>query len=152
MNNQMTATEWSKQYVQEWFVEGETELWAGQSSKHRGNPVVSVVHCSSFDGEPACIEVRLGKRLHASVPATRNWQNERRAQVKVGMLLAGADPDPGHHAGSQGHADVRQRRRGLGPRAGHLRLRTQSHDLRLRALQRHQNRVRSIHGAPRRLP
>ena len=89
MNNQMTATEWSKQYVQEWLVEGETELWAGQSTKHRGTPVVTVVHCSSFDGEPACIEVRLGKRVQSSVPATRNWQNERRAQVKVGMLLAG---------------------------------------------------------------
>jgi len=89
MNNPMTATEWSRQYVQEWLREGETELWAGQAKTLRGKPVITVVHCSSFDGEPACIEVRVGKRVHASVPATRNWQNERRAQVKVGMLLAG---------------------------------------------------------------
>jgi len=62
----MTATEWSQQYVQEWLREGETELWAGQAKTLRGKPVITVVHCSSFDGEPACIEVRVGKRIHAS--------------------------------------------------------------------------------------
>ena len=38
MNNQMTATEWSQQYVQEWLREGETELWAGQAKTLRGKP------------------------------------------------------------------------------------------------------------------
>ncbi len=89
MNNPMTATEWSKQYVQEWLREGETELWAGQALLKRGKPVITVMHCAGFDGEPPCIEVRIGKLVRQSIPATRNWQNERRAAVKAGMLLAG---------------------------------------------------------------
>jgi len=88
-NATLTAAEWSKQYVQEWLREGETELWAGQSKRLKGKPVITVVHCAGFDGEPPCIEVRIGKRVHASTMATRNWQNERRVAVRVGMELAG---------------------------------------------------------------
>jgi len=88
-NATLTAAEWSKQYVQEWLREGETELWAGQSKRLKGKPVITVVHCAGFDGEPPCIEVRIGKRLHTSTMATRNWQNERRVAVRVGMELAG---------------------------------------------------------------
>ncbi|KPV53810.1 hypothetical protein SE17_07465, partial [Kouleothrix aurantiaca] len=91
----LTATEWSKLYVQEWLREGETELWAGQSSRYPGKPIVAVVHCAAFDGEPPCIEVRIGKRVAKSVMATRNWQNERRAMVKFGMELAGLKPSAG---------------------------------------------------------
>jgi len=84
-----TATEWSQLYVQEWLREGETELWAGKAQQLRGKPVITVVHCAGFDGEPPCIEVRSGKRVHQTIPATRNWQNERRTAVAVGMRLAG---------------------------------------------------------------
>lgn len=89
MNNPMPATERSAQYVQEWLRERETELWAGQALLKRGKPVITVVHCAGFDGEPPGIEVRIGKLVRQSIPATRNWQNERRAAVKAGMLLAG---------------------------------------------------------------
>lgn len=88
-NVSLTATEWSRQYVQEWLREGETELWAGQSKRLKGSPVITVVHCTGFDGEPPCIEVRIGKRVHTSTMATRNWQHERRVAVRVGMELAG---------------------------------------------------------------
>ena len=88
-NVSLTATEWSRQYVQEWLREGETELWAGQSKRLKGSPVITVVHCAGFDGEPPCIEVRIGKRVYTSTMATRNWQHERRVAVRMGMELAG---------------------------------------------------------------
>ena len=98
MNNHIqmpqTATEWSQLYVKEWLREGETELWAGVARHFRGKPLITVVHCAGFDGEGPCIEVRVGKRLAKSIPATRNWQNERRAAIKLGMQLAGVTPDP----------------------------------------------------------
>ncbi len=98
MNNHVqmpkTATEWSALYVKEWLREGETELWAGVGRHERGKPLITVVHCAGFDGEPPCIDIRIGKRLHSSVMATRNWQNERRAAIKLGMQLAGVTPDP----------------------------------------------------------
>ena len=89
-----TATEWSALYVKEWLREGETELWAGVARQYRGKPLITVVHCAGFDGEGPCIEVRVGKRLAKSIPATRSWQNERRAAFKVGMQLAGETPHP----------------------------------------------------------
>ena len=96
MNNHIqipqTATEWSQLYVKEWLLEGETELWAGVGGHERGKPLITVVHCAGFDGEGPCIEVRVGKRLAKSIPATRNWQNERRAAIKLGMQLAGVTP------------------------------------------------------------
>ena len=88
-NVSLTATEWSRQYVQEWLREGETELWAGQSKRLKGSPVITVVHCAGFDGAPPCIEVRIGKRVHTSTMATRNWQHERRVAIRIGMELAG---------------------------------------------------------------
>jgi len=98
MNNQVqmpqTATEWSQLYVKEWLREGETELWAGVARHLRGKPLITVVHCAGFDGEAPCIEVRIGKRLAKAIPATRNWQNERRAAIKQGMQLAGVAPNP----------------------------------------------------------
>jgi hypothetical protein len=93
MNNHVqmpkTAAEWSAQYVREWLREGETGLWAGKALQLRGKPVITVVHCAGFDGAAPCIEIRVGKRVHQAIPATRNWQNERRTAVRIGMHLAG---------------------------------------------------------------
>ena len=98
MNNTVqvprTATEWSALYVKEWLREGETELWAAPAKHFRGSPLVTVVHCAAFDGGAPCIEVRVAKRLMKSIPATRNWQNERRQAIKIGMQLAGENPTP----------------------------------------------------------
>jgi hypothetical protein len=66
----------------------------GVARHERGKPLITVVHCAGFDGEGPCIEVRVGKRLAKSIPATRSWQNDRRAAIKVGMQLAGETPNP----------------------------------------------------------